>query len=94
MSSDLLTTAEVAKRLGFSEEWVRDHAGDLRAIRAGNHPQAQLRFEPAAIDEWIEARRVAPAPAAPRPRRSRKPQSAHGVELLPRPPASLLNVRG
>ena len=79
----LLTTAAVATELAMSEEWVRDHAGELGGIRAGATCRAPLRFEPEAIEDWKERRRV-PVPAVPEVER-RRPHVPAGVELLPLP---------
>ncbi len=95
MGESLLTTAQVAGRLSMSEEWVRDHAAALGAIRAGGS-RAPLRFEPQRIEAWKERQRLgAPdfAPPQPRPPRARN-REALEVELLPRPPKSLLSARG
>lgn len=56
---DLLTTTEVAKRVRFSEEWVREHAAELGGIRAGSSKHSQLRFDPKKISEWEERSRLA-----------------------------------
>ena len=88
----LFTTAEVAEQLAMSEEWVRDHAGELGAIRAGG-PRAPLRFEQEAINEWKAAHRVA-APEVRITRQARPhPATPPGVELLPMPPKTLLTAR-
>jgi hypothetical protein len=92
MGESLLTTAQVADRLAMSEEWVREHAAALGAIRAGGS-RAPLRFEPARIEAWIERQRLATSPASrTRPRR-RAIAPPPGVELLPRPPKTLLTAR-
>lgn len=81
----LLTTADVATELAMSEEWVRDHAGELGGIRAGVTCRAPLRFERASIEDWKERRRVAPPPEPDRHTQRRRPQAPAGVELLPLP---------
>jgi excisionase family DNA binding protein len=55
----LLTTAEVAERLGFSTSWVLDRfeAGELRGIRFGK-PGARVRFDPADVNEFLDERRT------------------------------------
>ena len=88
----LLTTAEVADLLAMSEDWVRDHAGELGAIRAGGS-RAPLRFEPEAIEEWKATQRVAgPEVRVTRPRRPR-PAAPPGVDLSLLPPPTLLTAR-
>ncbi|MFN8215143.1 MAG: hypothetical protein U0R71_00965 [Solirubrobacterales bacterium] len=83
----LLTTAEVAAEVQMSEEWVRAHAAELGAIRAGRTARAPLRFEPEAIESWKLAHRIA-SPVLKAGRRRRIRHSADGVELLPLPPAT------
>lgn len=81
----LMTTAEVAAEVAMSEDWVRDHAGELGAIRAGPGGRAPLRFEPESLEAWKRAHRLAPPQSddQPRPRRERRVPA--GVELLPLP---------
>jgi len=87
----LLTTREVAGQLAMSEEWVRDHSGELGAIRAGG-PRAPLRFEPAAIEDWKAAQRVAGPEVHVIRSRRRRPPAPPGVDLLALPPPTLLTV--
>ena len=44
--------------LGVSEDWVRDHAAELGAIRVGDGPRGMLRFEAARVRTALERRRV------------------------------------
>ena len=81
----LMTTAEVAAEIAMSEEWVRDHAGELGAIRAGRGGRAPLRFEPESLEAWKRAHRLAPPQATDRPRRRGRRRAPAGVELLPLP---------
>jgi hypothetical protein len=46
---ELLTVAEVARRLSVSPNWVYAHKRDLGAIRLGDGPKARLRFRLAAV---------------------------------------------
>jgi hypothetical protein len=81
----LWTTAEVAELIRMSEDFVRDHAGELGGIRAGRGPRAPLRFEPARVREWIARNRIAeqaPQPD-PTPGPRRKSHVPDGLELLP-----------
>jgi hypothetical protein len=80
----LWTTAEVAAEVRMSEDWVRDHAAELGAIRAGRNARAPLRFEPEAIEAWKRGHRVASPVAAARKRGPRR-RRRDGVELLPLP---------
>jgi hypothetical protein len=82
----LLTTAQVAEHLAMTEDWVRDHAGELGGIRAGRTNRAPLRFEPASIEAWKEAHRIAPPEIARAPVRRRARRLPKGIELLPLPP--------
>ncbi len=56
MSVPLLTTRQVADRLGLSPETVlrRWRAGELPGFRLGSNV---LRFDEAELDAWLEARR-------------------------------------
>jgi excisionase family DNA binding protein len=56
---ELLTTAQVARRLKQSEEVVRRKAreGDLPALRLGAGPRAPLRFDARELERWIYAER-------------------------------------
>lgn len=82
---ELLTTAEVAALVRMSEEWVRDHAGELGGIRLGRTARAQLRFRPALVDAYLEQREIAP-PASQAVRKPPGPRRAtSGVPLLPLP---------
>lgn len=78
----LLTTADVARELSVTTEWVRSHAHELGAIRTSEGPGGVYRFEPEAIEEWKARRRLGP------PRRRRRPgrvPGTGGVELVPLP---------
>jgi hypothetical protein len=59
-SSELLTVAEVARRLNVSQQWVYAHKRDLGAIRLGGGPKARLRFDGRAVLAELN-RRAAPA---------------------------------
>ena len=82
---DRLTTAEVAEKLKMSEDWVRDHAGELGGYRAGRGPRAPLRFDPAGVRAYEARQRLAP-PGEPAAKRKPGPRSApSGLDLLPIP---------
>ena len=53
---DLLTPEQVAKRLGVSPRWVRDHATRrsprIPAVDLGS----RMRFRPSAIEDFISER--------------------------------------
>jgi hypothetical protein len=81
----LWTTARVAEEVGFSEEWVREHAAELGGIRSGASTRSQLRFNPRKIREW-EERSQLPAPAPPRiPQRPGPRPGLAGAKLLSLP---------
>ncbi len=79
---ECLTTAEVALRLKMSQEWVRDHAAELGAFRAGGSRGA-LRFEPSKIEDYKERQRLVPLEI--RVSRKRAPRAPSDLELLPLP---------
>jgi excisionase family DNA binding protein len=55
--TQLLTVAEVARRLRQSERTVRDKiaSGALPAVKIGTGPRAPIRVDPAKLDAWLEA---------------------------------------
>jgi len=61
----LWTTAEVADEVGFSEEWVREHAAELGGIRTGTSKHSQLPFNPKRIREWEERSQSGSIPGSP-----------------------------
>lgn len=79
-----IDTATVARMLGASEEWVRNHAGELGAVRLGDGPKGVLRFDAARVREALDRRRL------PEPQRRRRNlpgprRRVRGVKLLPLP---------
>ena len=55
----LLTSAEIAKWLGVSQQWVRDHASGRRrpllpAIRISGLNRPTYRFSEEAVSEWLK----------------------------------------
>jgi hypothetical protein len=78
-------TSAVARMLGVSEEWVRDHAGELGAIRLGDGPRGALRFERDRVTRALDRRRLTPPRANAYRRRSTR--LVGGVRLLPLPDA-------
>ena len=54
----LLDTRTVARMLAVSEEWVREHAAELGAIRVGDGPNGALRFDAARVRAALERRRL------------------------------------
>jgi hypothetical protein len=51
----LIDAAEAGRRLGYSPEWVRDHADELGVIR-GPGQRPRLRFNPALIAAYASSR--------------------------------------
>jgi hypothetical protein len=83
----LWTTARVAEEIGFSQDWVRDHAAELGGIRMGHPTRGQLRFEPPRIEAYKQRRQL-PEKSATRQRSRRRPGRRRvptGVPLLPLP---------
>lgn len=60
--------AAIADEYAVSPDWVRDHAGELGAIRIGDGPRGELRFDRREVARAMERRRVARA-HQPAPRR-------------------------
>jgi hypothetical protein len=56
-SGGMLTTAQAAERLGFSPEYVRDHAVELGGVKLTDSPKAEWRFDSAKLG--ANAKRVA-----------------------------------
>jgi hypothetical protein len=54
----LLDTKTVASMLAISEEWVREHAAELGAVRVGDGPKGALRFDAARVRAALEHRRL------------------------------------
>ena len=54
----LLDTKTLARMLAVSEEWVREHAAELGAVRVGDGPKGALRFDAARVREALERRRI------------------------------------
>jgi hypothetical protein len=51
---ELLTVAELAKRLRVNPKWVYAHQNRLGAVRLGNGPKARLRFPAAAATAGLQ----------------------------------------
>ena len=87
----LLTKAEVrAERLRVDPSWVGRHKAELGAIKLGDHRNAELRFDPARVAEYLAAGqtgrspRAAESPAAkPKARRRRRAGSGADLGLAP-----------
>jgi hypothetical protein len=90
VSARFLSTARTAEILDVSQDWVREHAGELGAVRVGDGPRGELRFDLRRIERALEARRV-DRPAAPAQRRRPGPRRGpreRPFPLLPIPGAS------
>src|SRR6476469_7335084 len=57
-AGELADTEGVASMLGLSPEWVRDHAGELGALRVGDGPRGQLRFDPRRVRQSLVRLRI------------------------------------
>jgi hypothetical protein len=84
--TELLSTADVARTLGMSREFVRDHAAELSGIRLGG-PRGRLRFEEVHVRAYIEKQRLGEDEDRdiPRSRPRPGPRRTGDVELLPLP---------
>jgi hypothetical protein len=78
-------TATLAALLGCSEDWVRGHAAELRAVRLGDGPKGALRFDVASVEEALERRRLDKADPPRRQTRPGPPRRPRNVRLLPLP---------
>jgi hypothetical protein len=58
---DLLTVADVARRLSVSTSWVYAHKRDLGVLRLGDGPKARLRFDARAVLAELNPRNRAKA---------------------------------
>lgn len=58
--TQLLTVAEVARRLQQTERTVRDKvaAGLIPSIRIGDGPRAPIRVPVEALERWLDSRHV------------------------------------
>ena len=70
----LLDTRTVARMLAVSEEWVREHAAELGAVRVGDGPKGALRFDAARVRAALERRRL----DRPTDRQRRRPGRRRG----------------
>jgi hypothetical protein len=77
-------TTAVAKMLGVSSEWVREHAAELGAIRVGDGPKGALRFDVECVKRALDQRRLG-RPGRLKKRRPGPARRSPGVELLPLP---------
>ena len=76
----LLDTKTVARMLAVSEEWVREHAAELGAVRVGDGPKGALRFDAARVRAALERRRL----DRPKERQRRRPgQRRRSLGLVP-----------
>lgn len=90
----LWTTADVARDLAMSEDWVRDHAAELGGIRVGHPTRGQLRFPPSQIEAYKNNRELEMPPGRRRPPgKRRKPQLPGGIDLLPLPEGAPATAR-
>jgi hypothetical protein len=71
----LLDTKTVARMLAVSEEWVREHAAELGAVRVGDGPKGALRFDPRRLRVALERRRLERSKDRDRQAQSRRRRS-------------------
>lgn len=79
----MIDTAEAARRLGFSVDYVREHAIELGGRKLSEGPKAPWRFDPANLGAPEER----PSPPPPSHRRRRRAAARTGERRL-------LEVRG
>lgn len=77
-SAEPLSTAEAAKAIGMSPEYVRDHALGLGGVKRGN----AWRFDPAGLEQGKEGVSSGNASAEPTTAPKRRRRSAK-TDLLP-----------
>src|SRR3954464_13700641 len=75
----LVDTRTVARMLAVSEEWVREHAAELGAIRVGDGPKGARRFAPARVRAAFERRRL----GRPKERQRLRPGQRRSLGLGP-----------
>ncbi|HKZ14407.1 MAG TPA: hypothetical protein VJL81_11225 [Solirubrobacterales bacterium] len=76
----MLNTEQAAARLGFSTEYVRDHAAELGGVKLTDGPKAPWRFDPAKLGHKDHAAEPPPSPQVT-PRR-RAPRHTGAGQLL------------
>ena len=90
----LITASELARRIGRSAAWVRQHRRDLGGVVVGDGPRPRIWFDPSRLTEALASCSASrksdgpkpPARPASKPRARRSPLGTN-VELLPiRPP--------
>jgi biotin operon repressor len=89
--SQLVSAAELSRRLGLSRSTVYEKAEELGVIRIGNGPRARLRFDPDLVARSLGAGRAAvEASGTPPPRAVVRRRRATRRPLKP----GLLPIRG
>lgn len=81
----MVGTAAIARMVGMSEDWVRDHAGDLGAVRAGAGSRGELRFDVEVVRERLAMRRLSPDDLEDATRGRATSRYPRTVRLLPLP---------
>src|SRR4051794_22071389 len=81
----MVDTAAVARLVGMSEQWARDHAAELGGVRVGDGPRGELRFDLAVVRDRIAMRRLSASAAAQPAARPGPPRGPRTVRLLPLP---------
>ena len=78
----LVGPAELARRLGVSEDYVYRHAEELGVIRLGLGPKSPLRFDPVAVIARLRAR-AGEEPLTPQRRKAGAVRRVRDTDLLP-----------
>jgi hypothetical protein len=82
----LLGPTQIAKRLGVSAQWAREHYAELGGTRIGEGPRPRYLFDLERAQERLADRAAREEPdqeARPEPVRRRRQASKNGPELLP-----------
>jgi hypothetical protein len=81
MGSELIDTAEVARRFSLSRDYVYEHADELGVVRLGSGPKARLRFDPSKVAEVL--RGSSEGESGPKRATARPVRKVREVTLLP-----------
>lgn len=79
----LLDTHTVARMLAVSDEWVREHAVELGAIRVGDGPKGALRFDVRRVRAALDRRRIDQPKQKQRRRSGRRPSLGIMPAVIP-----------
>jgi hypothetical protein len=75
----LVSASEIARRTGFSRDWVYSHVDELGGVRVGDGQKPPIRFDPAVVAGRL---RLDVPKSEPRSK-PRRPRPRSDVPLLP-----------